>query len=116
MIQSVNSSPGNPGVSLFRISDGQYLTTPTNFGDGTSQSPISMKRGNVVMHELKENFLRTEGNNGRGMDYLDSHTQAGQTTKTGTRQLNKGYKLAGEDGNPQVKTKGDNSGIFKPSK
>jgi len=67
-----NNLPADGFEGAVRISEGEF----SSYSDmGTY---ISVSRKNVVFHELKENFLRTEGgDNKQGLDYNSAHKQAG---------------------------------------
>jgi len=66
-----------------RISDGSYST----YVGGVADTYVEVPRVNVVFHELKENFLRTEGNQGKGMSYKDAHKASNDVGITNSKQL-----------------------------
>ena len=102
-----NNLPEAGFQGAVRISEGDFSSY-----NGFSDSYVAAPRGNIVFHELKENFLRTEGGADKaGEDYAAAHQQAGSVGKTFAKQV--GNSTTGATGNLTKKEGSSGTDNFK---
>ena len=89
------------------IYDGDFYRSNPRTKSGAFPYP----RNNVVFHELYENYLRTEGNNGNGMDYGDKHGKGGAHEEASERANNFSQQV-----NQEKDVYGGYTDGFKPNK
>ncbi|HVA98228.1 MAG TPA: RHS repeat-associated core domain-containing protein [Bacteroidia bacterium] len=65
-----------------RLSKGTFYTL------NKEEENVVHDRNDVVFHELKENFLRTEGNGGKGMDYNSAHNESASKANKFSNEVN----------------------------